>query len=494
MRRAAQVLVLLAVGGGSMLARAGETLRVPPPDGGSTTLIGRALALVESRYIAPERVDTSAMLRGALHRAAKRVDGLSVRDRSDPQLVSRDGRRVRIAAGEVRTLTHLAATLDAVAAWITKTSKDTTRGDVEVALASGAVGTLDRWSKVVSGDEQRMLRERFRGDMAGIGCRVGRRLELVRVLEVWPGTPAAAAGVRADDVVVSVDGRSTESLSVQDVVRGMRGPEGTRVAISLRRGESSFDVQVVRARIRIPTVTSRQLAPGIGYLRVLGLAQNTAGFAIPAIAGIREAPGLKGLIVDLRGNTGGSILAAAAIADAFIDEGMLVETRGRGGIPVPELTGRVDATATPPGLGEAIVVLVDRRTGSSAELLAATLARRDRALILGARTYGKTVVQKLYDIGPDTTLKLTVAEMLAAGEPVPSTGLAPDVLVERGEHGARVSLADCEGSIDITNADDDADPVLAAAVELLQRWMGPARAGMLAAARRDVCDTHATGS
>lgn len=491
-RAIAGMLVLLALGGCSLLPRTVPTLSVPPPDRDRSGVIERTLTLVDSRYLAPERVDPRAMLQGALRAAI--ADGGELTANGDRlRLETPDGRRVRIEAARVETIEDLAANLNAVASWIVEGPGAETHDDVAVTLAGGAVGTLDRWSKVVAGDAGRLLRDRFRGVMGGVGCRVGRRMGKVRVLEVWPSTPAAAADLRVGDVIDTIDGEATEPLSVQDVVRRMRGPEGTTVTIGLRRDTTALDVPIVRARIRVPTVASSQLASDIGYVRLVRLAQNTATVATQAIGGIREAPHLKGVIVDLRGNTGGSMLAAAAIADAFVDEGVLLETRGRGGIAVPGLTARVDATPGPPGHDEAVVVLVDGRTGSSAEILAAMLARRDRALIVGSRTFGKTLVQKLYDVGAKATLKLTVGEMFAAGEPVPSDGLAPDVQIEQVERGARLTLDDCPGANSVV-ADDGGDPVLRAAVAIVERWAAPERARMIAAARNDVCDAHGDGS
>jgi carboxyl-terminal processing protease len=227
-----------------------------------------------------------------------------------------------------------------------------------------------------------------------------------------------------------------EDHTVADLTGRLRGPEGTRVLLRVaRKGHREpLEVAITRQRFTSPTVSSRMLDPAFGYLRIEHIAKNSGVLARRLVGGLLDGSDTRGLVLDLRGNSGGSILAASAIADLFLREGVLIETKGRGGLPVPELRNRVDATD---GAGQEhtstpLVILVDRKTASSAELLAAVLARHDRALILGQRTFGKAVVQKTYDFGAGgtLTLKVTVARSYAAGAPIPEDGLAPDISLE----------------------------------------------------------------
>jgi carboxyl-terminal processing protease len=333
---------------------------------------------------------------------------------------------------------------------------------------------------VAFGKKKEQILDSFSGTMAGVGCKIGRRGDEIAVIEVYPGTPAANAGLREEDRIIAIDGEPTSGHAVAEIVDRLRGPAGSSVRLSVRTPgrEQPEAFEIERQRFVIPTVRSKMVGPGIGYLRVSRLSQNSGVVAERALRGIREDRGLRGLVLDLRGNSGGSMLAAGRIADQFVSGGMLIETRGAHGTPVRGLR-QIAATVNPDSFEDSnlpVVVLVDKGTGSSAELLAATLAWHDRAVLVGQRTYGKPVMQKLLPIGDDLLLKLTVARSYAAGRPVPESGLEPDVIVagpdaSPGPARCTQSALDCEDAAAavLPGPAGDADPELSVAMDIIAR-------------------------
>jgi carboxyl-terminal processing protease len=213
------------------------------------------------------------------------------------------------------------------------------------------------------------------------------------------------------------------------VSRLLRGEEGTRVEVEVER-DRIFSFTIERRTYVRPTVRGELLGEDLGVIRITHLSRNTEEQVAATMQDLFREHRIRRILLDLRGNTGGSMLTAAAIADLFLKHGVLLEALDRNDRPGPGLRARVEAS----GRGWdriPLAVLVDGSTGSSAELLAAALAWNDRALLIGEPTFGKNIVQKMHQFDDvDLTVKISSAYMKAAGRRLPAEGLPPDVWVE----------------------------------------------------------------
>lgn len=445
-------------------------------------------ALVIERFagatLEADAIDPSAMLEGGLRELAPTTPGLSLQTDDFAHHLRRDGEAFDLPR-RVDSLADLTVKLESAAHWIASASAPTEaqRLDLAAAALRGAVRAVDRWATVLSGNARKRFLDHQQGALEGIGCRIGLRGNGIEVLSVVPGAPADRADLRPGDRILAINGQTVGEDSVEAVTQSLRGPVDTQVRVQLSRPgvDAPIDLDLTRSRFATVTVTSRMLRPDLAYLRIEHIAKNSGAQAERVVGGLLDGTPPRGLVLDLRGNSGGSILAAAEIADLFVREGVLIETRGRGGVPAPGLRDRVDATDSGDreSAATAVVVLVDRGTASSAELLAAALARHDRALVVGERTYGKAIVQKTYDLGSGgaLTLKVTVARSYAAGRPIPEQGLVPDVLVGN-RSGSKPELLcrtprDPDGgpfAVLTPRAEEDQDPALSLAVRLLDDY------------------------
>ena len=261
----------------------------------------------------------------------------------------------------------------------------------------------------------------------------------------------------------------------------LQGEEATPVEVEVDRdGPLSFTI--LRHKFVRPTVTADLGRDSIGIVRIFHLSKNTRDQVSDRMQELFRQYHIRRLVLDLRGNSGGSMLAAAAIADLFLREGVLLEALDRNDRPVPGLRERVEAT----GRGWTrmpVVVLVDGATGSSAELLAAALAWNDRALLIGDRTFGKNIVQKLHHFETvDLTLKISSAYLKAAQARLPGDGLEPDVWI--GEREAIEGQRPGPGPDDVVRLAGEAeDPWMEIALEILERHADPSRTAMVSRLR-----------
>lgn len=251
----------------------------------------------------------------------------------------------------------------------------------------------------------------------------------MRVIAPIDGTPAQTAGVRAGDVIVSVDGR-TLSPSDHEGPGPLRGAPGTAVTLGvLRDGERApLEIRVERETIRVVSVRGRMLEPGYGYVRLSQFQMDTAAEFNRVVDELKAGSGgrLRGLVIDLRSNPGGLLTAAVQIADDLLDTGKIVSTRGR--IPISE----AEFSATPGDVldGAPVVLIVDVGSASASEVLAGALRDNDRARVVGSRTFGKGSVQTVLPLDNGDSVKLTTARYYTpSGRSIQARGIDPDVVL-----------------------------------------------------------------
>lgn len=288
---------------------------------------------------------------------------------------------------------------------------------------------LDPHSAYLPASAAADLREQAAGSYDGIGVEVEVRPDRsLRVIGAIDGSPAQRAGLRTGDVIVAVDGRPVGLRREDDPSRALRGTAGTAVRLTLLRPGEALprEVSLVRQSIALTSVSGRLLEPGHAYVRIAYFEGDTAEELRRTLARLRAEAGgpLAGLVLDLRNNPGGLLSTAVESADLFLDGGLIASTRGRS--PAANVLYR----ATPGDLleGAAMAVLIDVGTASSAEVVAGALRDRGRALLLGARSFGKGSVQSVIELGNGDAIKLTTARYYTpSGRSIQAAGILPDV-------------------------------------------------------------------
>jgi carboxyl-terminal processing protease len=273
----------------------------------------------------------------------------------------------------------------------------------------GMLHALDPHSNFFDPKSYALMREDQRGKYYGVGMTVGPRNNKVIVIYPFTGTPAYKAGIHPGDVIIAVDGKSTENMSTGDVADLLKGPKGTTVHISIAREgvEKPMEFTLVRDEIPRYSVDLHFLIrPGIGYMHVSGFNETTEHEVQDALDGFYQAGDLKGLILDLRQNPGGLLNEGVGVADKFLRKNQLIVSHH--GRSSPE--SRYTAAHGNGGKEYPLVVLVNRGTASAAEIVAGAIQDHDRGLIVGEITFGKGLVQTVYPLSNDTGLALTTAK------------------------------------------------------------------------------------
>jgi len=270
----------------------------------------------------------------------------------------------------------------------------------------GMLHVLDPHSNFFDPKAYSLLREDQRGKYYGVGMTVGPRNNKVIVIAPFVGTPAYRAGIRPGDIIVAVDGKSTDNMSTGDVADLLKGPKGTTVHITIVRegADKPLEFAVVRDEIPRYSVDLHFLIrPGIGYMHITGFNETTEKEVGDALEQMGD---LKGMILDLRQNPGGLLSEGVGVADKFLRKGQLIVSHH--GRSSPEK--RYVATHGDGGKEYPLVVLVNRGTASAAEILAGAIQDHDRGLIVGETTFGKGLVQTVYPLDENTGLALTTAK------------------------------------------------------------------------------------
>ncbi|MEU5070546.1 S41 family peptidase [Streptomyces asoensis] len=287
----------------------------------------------------------------------------------------------------------------------------------------------DRWAAVYSEGEYEEFAESLDGRYTGVGLEARReRGDRIEVTKVQPGSPAAAAGVRAGDRLRSVDGRSVDGLPVTDVVSLLRGDAtdahaGTTVRLGLERGTRVWTETLRRALLSTDSVTVHRLSDDT---TVITVAAFTKGVGDSVRSAVRDAPAGAGIVLDLRGNSGGLVTEAVSTASAFLDGGLVATYDVDGDQRALHADGGGDTTSP-------LVTLVDGGTMSAAELLTGALQDRGRAVVVGSRTFGKGSVQMPRRLPDGSVAELTVGHYRTpSGHGVDGRGITPDLEADDG--------------------------------------------------------------
>lgn len=288
----------------------------------------------------------------------------------------------------------------------------------------------DPYTQYFNKRDTRAFQEDTRGKFGGLGIRISIKDGLLTVISPIRGTPAYKAGVLPGDVILKIDGKSTERIKIEEAVKTLKGKSGTKVTITVRHRGSPVDrdITIIRAVIKPPSAEYEMIDKknGIGLMRISGFSETMMSDLHLGIKEMREQ-NLKGLILDLRNNPGGLLPAAVRMADEFIAEGRIVSTKGRHERDSQEFWARKGQSLE----SLPVIVLINNGSASASEIVAGALKDRGRALLVGDRTFGKGSVQKVVGLGNDRTLKLTTAKYyMPSGKPIEDhVGIEPDIRV-----------------------------------------------------------------
>jgi carboxyl-terminal processing protease len=345
------------------------------------------------------------------------------------------------------------------------------------AAIRGMVSSLDPYSAFLNSDEYDEIKISSSGEYSGVGIEVSMEDDQVVVVSPFDGSPAAAAGIRSGDVIASIDGVPVNTTALADTIGRMRGKEGTAIKIGILRQGSTEPIEFTlkRARVELHSVRSELPESGFGYVRIAEFNDTTGDDLKAALGDLRKQNGgaLRGLVLDLRNNPGGVLEAAVAVADEFLDGGLIVSAKGR----TPESKFEMNATPGDELNGAPIVVLVNGGSASAAEIVAGALKDHHRAKLMGRTTFGKGSVQTVMPLTGDRAIKLTTSLYYTpSGISINHRGIAPDIELERDPPAAAAPLA--------PNATlEQRDPEVKRAVEEL-KVQKPGTSGSVTAALR----------
>jgi C-terminal peptidase prc len=418
------------VDGDGIVASEAEAGVVPLVDPEVPVPYTKTVDLIQRLYMYVDRVSPQGLFAAAAIGLERGVDWLHVDVRDGVARLRHGGGR-DLGAVTVTGWGDLAAGLYGLEKAVYRAGVPWGAVNLRLTLLAGLTTELDPYSRILAGDKLDSFDTRLKGTLVGIGASLKRVDDRIVITDVQPDGPAALAGVTPGDVVLAIDDTSTLNLPVREAVRKIRGERDTDVRLRLLRGGAELDVTLTRAQVVVDNVRHEALDGGVGYVRVESVSQQTLSNltrALALLAADDAAP--TGLILDLRGNTGGSMKESAAVVDHFVKGGVVLTTQGRDGHPVADLVPEIDADDDLAEPDLPIIVLVDPKTASGAEIISGALLGLDRAALVGQRTFGKGQVQKVYTLEPGLSFKLTVAEYRVTDDvAVVDVGVQPDVHV-----------------------------------------------------------------
>ncbi len=309
--------------------------------------------------------------------------------------------------------------------------------DLIYGALKGMLSSLDPYSQFLDPDTYKEMKVTTGGEFGGIGIEISIRDNLLTVISPIAGTPAYRIGIKAYDRILKIDDESTKDITLIEAVKKMRGKPGEPVKLTiLREGASRLlEFNIVRDIIKIESIKEAEIIEDkIGYIQIVEFQEHTKRDLDKALKKL-EAQGMKGLIIDLRNNPGGLLTVAVEIADFFLPEGkLIVSTKGKNS--AQNLVFKSHKTSA--HLDYPIVILINEGSASGSEIVAGALRDNKRALLLGAKTFGKGSVQTIIPLSDGSAVRLTTSKYyLPGGESIHEEGIVPDIEVDEEEYVAK---------------------------------------------------------
>jgi carboxyl-terminal processing protease len=297
---------------------------------------------------------------------------------------------------------------------------------------NGMLTSLDPHSSYLNPEAAQDMRVQTRGEFGGLGIEVTMENDLVRVISPIEDTPAARAGVMAGDFIAEIDGEEVRGMTLSDAVDRMRGEVNTEIELTILRDgfDEPIKLTIVRDIIKVRAVRY-SVEEDVGYIRINSFTERTTDDLKSAIEDIKSQVGeedLAGYVLDLRLNPGGLLDQAVNVADAFLDRGEIVSTRGRD----PRNVTRFDSRPGDLIDGKPVVVLINGGSASASEIVAGALQDHRRATVVGTKSFGKGSVQTIIPLAENGALRLTTALYYTpAGTSIQARGIDPDIVIEQ---------------------------------------------------------------
>jgi carboxyl-terminal processing protease len=329
----------------------------------------------------------------------------------------------------------------------------------------GMLEGLDPHSAYLDKSAYTDLQEGTSGEFGGLGIEVGMEDGFVKVISPIDDTPAEKAGIESGDLIIRLDDMPVKGMALNDAVKSMRGKPGTDITLTIvRSGEQKpLKIVITRAVIKVKSVRSSTLEPGLGYLRISQFQAHTGEDMrreLDKLIG-ENNNSLDGLILDLRNNPGGVLGAAVAVSDLFLEKGLIVYTEGR------VKDSKLKFNAKPEDMiGKApLIVLVNGGSASASEIVAGALQDHNRAIIMGEKTFGKGSVQTILPLENESALKLTTARYYTpTGRSIQASGITPDIIIDRvkiekiEDHGNRIKEENLARHL-VNDKTDEEEPI-----------------------------------
>jgi len=295
---------------------------------------------------------------------------------------------------------------------------------------NGMLTSLDPHSSFLDQKANEDMQRTTRGSFGGLGIEVMMEDGLVKVMSPFDDSPAAKAGILANDLITHIDGTQVQGLSLNQAVDKMRGELGTSVTLKILRNKTqTLDVTLTRATIRPPVARVRKEGDDVAYIRLSQFNEQSFEAIRKGVDELTKEIGadkIKGYVLDLRNNPGGLLEQSIQIADAFLDRGEIVSTRGR----TPDATQRFSARVGDIAKGKPVVVLINGGSASASEIVAGALQDHKRATIIGTRSFGKASVQSIFQMRGQVALKLTTQLYFTpSGKSIQGKGIDPDIQI-----------------------------------------------------------------
>ena len=302
------------------------------------------------------------------------------------------------------------------------------------AAMNGMLAELDPHSSYLSADDFKEFNDKSHGEFGGLGIQITSDRGAVRVISPIDDTPAARAGIKAGDYITHIDGEQVFDLTLNQAVKKMKGRPGTKVKLTIvSEGEEPRDITLKRDIIKVKSVKyeekrladSDEDSPKVGYVRISDFGATTTKELHEALKAL-EKKNVVGYIVDVRNNPGGYLTAAIDVADAFLDSGEIVSTRGRAKTDIERSFAKPgDITG-----GKPLVVLINHGSASASEIVAGAIQDNHRGLVMGSQSFGKGSVQQQKPLGDGTAIHITIARYYTpSGRSIQNEGITPDIEV-----------------------------------------------------------------
>jgi carboxyl-terminal processing protease len=400
-------------------------------------LVGIVCSYINRFYVEPDRIKPKEMLKESLSWLERIIPEVqvNVNDKSEKIEILVDDASKVVDFSKIRRLGQLYNTLNDVLHFVNDNKHHEIKTeDIEYAAINGMLSQLDPHSVVFPPKDFTEFKIGTSGKFGGLGMVVGLRDGILTVISPIEGTPAFRAGLKSGDKIIAIDEDSTINMSLQEAVNKLRGDPSTAVILIVesKKSQTNKTVTLIREIISIPSVSSKLVDGNIGYIKIRNFQEDTSQSLDEEIEKLTTESGeLKGLILDLRNNSGGLLGQAIAVADKFLSSGLIVitvEPMGKQKIQKAKKSSK-DLSKCP------LVVIIDAGSASGAEIVAGALKDNNRAPLIGDTSFGKGSIQQLIDlINSGAALKLTVGKYLTPNfTDIQSVGIAPDVLLVQSQ-------------------------------------------------------------